>query len=145
MAKRKSINWAGFKHENPIPNASMIGNILMSSVISGRDPETHTMPPDAEAQVANIFKQIRACVEAAGGTVDDILKVNFWVKDPAVGRKMLNGPWTQMFPDAASRQPRAPDGLGETATGATAHGQAQEHQLSGLQAREPDPQCEPHR
>ena len=46
MAKRKSIQWAGFKHENPIPNASMIGNILMSSIISGRDPETHTMPPD---------------------------------------------------------------------------------------------------
>ena len=27
MAKRKSINWAGFKHENPIPNASIIGNL----------------------------------------------------------------------------------------------------------------------
>ena len=103
MAKRKSIQWAGFMHENPIPNASMIGNILMSSIISGRDPETHTMPPDAEAQIANIFKHIKACVEAAGGTVDDILKVNFWVKDPAVGRKMLNGPWEKMFPDPASR------------------------------------------
>ena len=106
MAKRKSIQWAGFKHENPIPNASMIGNILMSSIISGRDPETHTMPPDAEAQIANIFKHIKACVEAAGGTVDDILKVNFWVKDPAVGRKMLNGPWTAMFPDEKSRPAR---------------------------------------
>ena len=40
MAKRKSINWPGFKHENPIPNASMIGNILMSSIISGRDPDS---------------------------------------------------------------------------------------------------------
>ena len=30
MAKRKSINYPGFKHENPIPNASRIGNILMS-------------------------------------------------------------------------------------------------------------------
>ncbi|HYD06423.1 MAG TPA: RidA family protein [Reyranella sp.] len=106
MAKRKSINWPGFKHENPIPNASMVGNILMSSIISGRDPETHTMPPEAEAQIANIFKHIKAAVEAAGGTVDDILKVNFWVKDPAVGRKMLNGEWTRMFPDAASRPAR---------------------------------------
>jgi enamine deaminase RidA (YjgF/YER057c/UK114 family) len=64
------------------------------------------MPPDAEAQVANIFKQIRLCVEAAGGSVEDIIKINFWVKDPAVGRKMLNGPWTEMFPDAASRPAR---------------------------------------
>lgn len=106
MAKRRSINWAGFKHENPIPNASMIGNILMSSIISGRNPDMHTMPADAEEKVANIFRHIKACVEAAGGTVDDILKVNFWVKDPEVGRKMLNGPWAEMFPDAASRPAR---------------------------------------
>ena len=114
MAKRKSINWPGFKHENPIPNASRIGNILMSSIISGRDPDTHTMPTEAEAQIANIFKQIKLCVEAAGGTVDDILKVNFWVKDPAVGRKMLNGEWTKMFPDAASRPARHTLALGAT-------------------------------
>ena len=106
MAKRKSINYAGFKHENPIPNASRIGNILMSSIISGRDPETGKAPPEAEAQIANIFRQIRLCVEAAGGSVDDIIKVNFWVRDPAVGRKMLNGEWTKMFPDADSRPAR---------------------------------------
>jgi enamine deaminase RidA (YjgF/YER057c/UK114 family) len=106
MAKRKSITWPGFKHENPIPNASMIGNILMSSIISGRDPETGKAPPEAEAQIANIFKQIKAGVEAAGGTVDDIIKVNFWVRDPAVGRKMLNGEWTKMFPNEASRPAR---------------------------------------
>ena len=64
------------------------------------------MPPEAEAQIANIFKQIKAGVEAAGGTVDDIIKVNFWVKDPAVGRKMLNGEWTKMFPNEASRPAR---------------------------------------
>jgi enamine deaminase RidA (YjgF/YER057c/UK114 family) len=106
MAKRKSITWLGFKHENPIPNASMIGNILMSSIISGRDPATGQAPPEAEAQIANIFKQIKAGVEAAGGTVDDIIKVNFWVRDPAVGRKMLNGEWTKMFPNEASRPAR---------------------------------------
>jgi len=108
MAKRKSITWAGFKHENPIPNASMIGNILMSSIISGRDPETGKAPPEAEAQIANIFKQIKLGVEAAGGTVDDIIKVNFWVRDPAVGRKMLNGEWTKMFPNDSSRPARHP-------------------------------------
>ena len=106
MAKRKSINWAGFKHENPIPNASRIGNILMSSIMSGRDPDTGTMPPDAEAQVVNIFKQIKLAVEAAGGTPDDILKINFWMKDPATGRKALNGEWSKMFPDAAARPAR---------------------------------------
>jgi enamine deaminase RidA (YjgF/YER057c/UK114 family) len=106
MARRKSINWAGFKHENPIPNASLLGNILMSSIISGRDPDTGAMPPELDAQVVNIFRQIRLCVEAAGGTPDDILKVNFWMKDPATGRKALNGEWSKMFPDPASRPAR---------------------------------------
>jgi enamine deaminase RidA (YjgF/YER057c/UK114 family) len=115
MARRKSINWAGFKHENPIPNASLLGNILMSSIISGRDPDTGTMPPDLDAQVVNIFRQIKLCVEAAGGTPDDILKVNFWMKDPATGRKALNGEWSRMFPDPASRPARHTLSLAATA------------------------------
>ena len=106
MAKRKSINYPGFKHENPIPNASRIGNIMMSSIISGRDPETGKAPPEAEAQIVNIFRQIKLCVEAAGGSVDDIIKVNFWVRDPATGRKALNGEWSRMFPDEMSRPAR---------------------------------------
>ena len=106
MAKRKSVNYPGFKHENPIPNASRIGNIVMSSVIGPRDPATGKPPPDMDGQVVAIFKQIKLCVEAAGGTVDDILKVTFWVKDPATGRKALNGEWTKMFPDPESRPAR---------------------------------------
>jgi enamine deaminase RidA (YjgF/YER057c/UK114 family) len=106
MAKRKSINYPGFRHENPIPNASLIGNLLMSSIISGRDPETHKAPDDLAGQVINVFKQIRLCVEAAGGTVDDIIKVNFWMKDPATGRAALNGEWAKMFPDPESRPAR---------------------------------------
>ncbi len=112
MAKRKSINYPGFKHENPIPNASRIGNILMSSIISGRDPETKAMPAELDAQVINIFKQIRLCVEASGGSVEDILKVNFWMKDPATGRKALNGEWSKMFPDEGSRPARHTLSLG---------------------------------
>src|ERR1700716_4212585 len=91
MAKRKSINYPGFKHENPIPNASRIGSILMSSIISGRDPETSAMPPDLAGQVSNVFKQIKLCVEAAGGSVDDIIKVNFWMKDPPTGAAPRTG------------------------------------------------------
>ncbi|MFZ5783563.1 MAG: RidA family protein [Pseudomonadota bacterium] len=106
MSKRKSINYPGFRHENPIPNASRIGSILMSSIISGRDPETGTIPAELAGQVANIFRQIRLCVEAAGGSVDDIVKVNFWMKDPATGRAALNGEWTKMFPDPESRPAR---------------------------------------
>ena len=59
MAKRKSINYPGFKHENPIPNASRIGNILMSSIISGRDPETSTMPTDLARYAIEVVNSLR--------------------------------------------------------------------------------------
>ena len=42
MAKRQSINGPVARHENPIPNASRIGNIVMSSVIGGTNPGTRT-------------------------------------------------------------------------------------------------------
>jgi 2-iminobutanoate/2-iminopropanoate deaminase len=106
MAKRKSVNYPGYKHQNPIPNGSRIGNIMMSSVINGSDPATRTMPPDLTDQVVNIFKHIRLAVEAAGGTVDDILKINFWMKEPSTGRAALNGEWVKMFPDEDSRPAR---------------------------------------
>ena len=106
MSKRKSVNYPGYKHQNPIPNGSRIGNIVMSSIMNGSDPETRTMPPDLANQVTNIFKHIRLCVEAAGGSVDDIIKVNFWMKQPSTGRAALNDEWVKMFPDESSRPAR---------------------------------------
>jgi 2-iminobutanoate/2-iminopropanoate deaminase len=106
MAKRQSINSPVARHENPIPNASRIGNIVMSSVIGGSNPGTRTLPPTLEQQVANVFAAIRGDVEAAGGTVDDIIKITFWVKDPASQRAALNEEWVKMFPDAAARPAR---------------------------------------
>ena len=106
MAKRQSVNGSRARHENPIPNASRVGNIVMSSVIGGTNPGTRELPPALEQQVANVFSYIRHDVEAAGGTVDDIIKITFWVKDPAKQRAALNDEWVKMFPDADARPAR---------------------------------------
>jgi 2-iminobutanoate/2-iminopropanoate deaminase len=106
MKKRQSINGSRARHENPIPNACRIGNIVMSSVIGGSNPGTRELPTTLEQQVANVFSYIRHDVEAAGGTVDDIIKITFWVKDPVKQRAALNDEWVKMFPDAASRPAR---------------------------------------
>ncbi len=106
MAKRKSVNFPGFSHQNPIPNASRIGNIFMSSVISGVDPGTRNMPAELSQQIANIFTHIRNAIGAAGGTPDDILKITFWMKNPATGRAAINEEWVKMFPDPESRPAR---------------------------------------
>ena len=106
QSRRKSIHIGGFKHVNPIPNACRIGNIVMSSVIGGSNPGTRELPATLEQQIANVFGYIRHDIEAAGGTVDDIIKVTFWVKDPAKQRAALNAEWVKMFPDPASRPAR---------------------------------------
>jgi len=112
MSKRKSVNFPGFSHQNPIPNASRIGNLMMSSVISGVDPGTRNLPPELSRQVADLFVHIRAAVEAAGGTVDDIVKINSWMKEPSTGRAALSDEWAKMFPDPAARPARHTLALG---------------------------------
>jgi enamine deaminase RidA (YjgF/YER057c/UK114 family) len=106
MGRRQSINGGRARHENPIPNACRIGNIVMSSVIGGSNPGTRELPAALEQQVANVFAHIRDDVEAAGGGVDDIIKITFWVRDPAKQRAALNAEWVKMFPDPEARPAR---------------------------------------
>ena len=106
MTKRQSIDWPGFAHANPIPNASKIGNIVMSSVIGPRDPVTGKIPDSLDAQVKNLFLQLAAGIKAAGGTPDDFLKIEFFARDQAAGRAALNGEWERMFPNPAARPAR---------------------------------------
>jgi len=105
MAKRKSIEVEGFKHKNPIPAASRLGNMLMTGIIIGTDPATGKLADTLEAQCANIFHHVRSIMAAAGGSTDDIIKMNVWMADRS-NRDVLNAEWVKMFPDAASRPAR---------------------------------------
>ena len=105
MARRKSIEISGFRHQNPIPNASLVGNLLMSGSILGFDAGTRNLPPTIEGQVANMFAHMREIVQAAGGSLDDIVKVTVWLKDPS-DRAALNAAWVELFPDPHSRPAR---------------------------------------
>lgn len=102
---RKSIHIPGFKHTNPIPNAAVIGNILESGLINGTDPETGKMAEGFEAQVKHAFGHMKAIVEEAGGSTDDILKVSVWLNDPS-NRAAVNEEWLKMFPDEHARPAR---------------------------------------
>jgi 2-iminobutanoate/2-iminopropanoate deaminase len=102
---RRSIEIEGFHHVNPIPAASRVGPLLVSSVIAGRDLGSDTVPDDAAAQIANVFSHVEAIIHAAGADWRHIVRMNFWVPDIAV-RPLINGPWLEHFPDADSRPAR---------------------------------------
>jgi enamine deaminase RidA (YjgF/YER057c/UK114 family) len=78
----------------------------MSSVIGGSNPGTRELPATLEEQVRNLFAHVRNAVAAAGCSPEDIVKMTFWVKDPATQREALNAEWVRMFPDADSRPAR---------------------------------------
>lgn len=105
MAKRTTLQVAGFSHANPIPAAARVGPLLMSGLINGTDPATGQLAEGLEAQCACMFQQIRNVLAAAGGTPDQLVRLTVWLKDRAQ-RAPLNAEWLKMFPDADNRPAR---------------------------------------
>jgi 2-iminobutanoate/2-iminopropanoate deaminase len=101
---RRSIYIDEFSHRSPIPNASRIGNILVSGLIRGVEPDTQQLAATLERQCALMFENIRITAEKGGATVEDIVKVTFWMGK--LSRPPINTEWVKMFPDPASRPAR---------------------------------------
>jgi 2-iminobutanoate/2-iminopropanoate deaminase len=110
---RKSIEIDSFKHVNPIPAASRLGPLLVSSVIAPRDPGEATLPDTAEAQYANLFHHIGQMLEVAGADWRHIARITFFVPDAAF-RDACNPIWVEHFPDADSRPARHTQVLSNT-------------------------------
>jgi enamine deaminase RidA (YjgF/YER057c/UK114 family) len=101
---RTSIHVGEIAHQSPIPNASRIGNIIVSGLIRGADPVTSKLAATLEQQCAFMFEHMRHVVEAGGATVEDIVKVTVWMKE--LKRGPVNDQWVKMFPDPAARPAR---------------------------------------
>ena len=104
MAKRQSIYSDAFAHQNPIPAACRMGNLLMTGVINGGHP-SQSDHGSLEDQCARMFARIAEVMKAAGSDIDHIVKLNVGMADPAQ-RAVLNRFWVEMFPDPANRPVR---------------------------------------
>jgi 2-iminobutanoate/2-iminopropanoate deaminase len=105
MTTRQSIYIDAFPHANPIPAACRIGSLLYSGVIYGRDSATQQVPASLDEQCQLMFQHLEAIVEAAGGSLQDVIKVTLWMKDKTQ-RDVVNRWWEKAFPDKASRPAR---------------------------------------
>lgn len=94
---RTAIHLPAFAHANPIPVASRVGPLVTSGALTGRDPATGDMPPTLDAQLHRVFALIAEVMHAAGGSLDDIAKLTFHLRDYR-DRDALNREWTAMFP-----------------------------------------------
>lgn len=103
---RRSVHVEGLSHGAlPIPVVSRVGNVIATGGIRGVDPETGEMPADVRGQARLMFDNLHRAIEAAGASVDDILKVTIWIATPAA-RVEINPPWIALFPDPESRPAR---------------------------------------
>lgn len=102
----RSIEVPGLHHgKAPIPAASINGGLLVSSGINGMDPATGKLVESVEDQAALVFANLTRIVEAAGGTVADVVKCTFFVKDSST-KEPINKEWLKLFPDPAARPAR---------------------------------------
>jgi 2-iminobutanoate/2-iminopropanoate deaminase len=105
MAKREVLHVKGSNHQNPIPTAVKIGNMVYTSAIIGSDPEKGELPESVEDEVANLFHYMREIMELAGGTTDNIAHLSVSLTDREY-KKIVNVEWLKMFPDENNRPAR---------------------------------------
>ncbi|MDZ4341911.1 MAG: RidA family protein [Candidatus Binatia bacterium] len=105
MATRKSIHIKGMEHGAPIPNGAVVGNMVFSSAISGKDAKTGVMSPNPDEQAEAMFRNLQLFMESAGGTPDDIGYLKVYLKEEKY-RDSVNKAWLKMFPDEHDRPAR---------------------------------------
>lgn len=104
--RRRVITVEGLGHGGlPIPLAVEKDGLLVTGGISSTDPVTGQRPEALEDEVAQIYANLRSILDAAGFTVDDVVKVTFFVADSST-RSLLNPGWLELFPDPESRPAR---------------------------------------
>lgn len=87
---------------DPIPSGIRIGNLIQGLRIFGTDPETGALGQDLEQQMHLAMRNLQACVESAGGTLDNVAQVSFFLSHRE-DLRAVNGPWVEMFPDDQDR------------------------------------------
>ncbi|MFF3573812.1 RidA family protein [Nocardia jiangxiensis] len=103
---RTSVDVDGLHHGGaPIPQAALVGSLLLSSGINGMDPADGSIPEDPHTQVALVFENIRRILEEAGGDLGDVVKCTFFVRDRSL-KKVIDERWLEAFPNPASRPAR---------------------------------------
>ena len=71
----------GPKPAGPYSHAVVSGGFVFVSGQGPVDPETGTMPDAFEEQVRQTLKNLQTILEAAGSSIDEVVKVNAYVTD----------------------------------------------------------------
>jgi 2-iminobutanoate/2-iminopropanoate deaminase len=87
---------------DPIPIGIRIGDLVHASRLTGIDLETGELADGIEAQLQRVYESIRHVIETAGGTIDNVAQVSFFLEH-FDDRPLINAPWVAMFPNDQDR------------------------------------------
>lgn len=102
---RQVLHIQGSKHDNPIPTAVKVGNMVYTSALIGSDPITGLVPPDVDEEIRNLFYYLEEIMKAAGGTTDAIAHLSVYMVDRKY-KENVNVEWLKMFPNDDDRPAR---------------------------------------
>lgn len=97
---RRAIHIPGIAHGPGRPAGSQIGNIVVSATLVGRTAEGE-MSSDPTEQMHELFLTMVRFLEAAGASVDDVIRVNITVAESEY-RELMNLEWATYFNDQES-------------------------------------------
>ena len=89
-------------HENPIPHASRINDLVMSSSISGKNTETKSYSSDKREQISLAFKYFEALLEECKLEPQDVLKVEMYFQNKK-DRNIVNEFWNNLYENKSKR------------------------------------------
>lgn len=105
MAKRRSIHVKGMEHGAPIPNGAVLGNMIFSSAISGKDAKTGVLSPEPDEQAEAMFRNLRLFLEEAGASPANVGYMKVYLREEKY-RDAVNKAWLKMYPDEHDRPAR---------------------------------------
>jgi reactive intermediate/imine deaminase len=91
----------------PYSQAIRVGHTVYLSGQIGLDPKTMTIVEGVEAQAHQVFRNLRAVAIAAGGTLDDVVKLSILMVDLGDFAKVndiMAGYFTKPYPARATYQ-----------------------------------------
>jgi 2-iminobutanoate/2-iminopropanoate deaminase len=106
MSRRTVFNLPGLSTSGAVaPDLVKVGNLFFTSSVRGVEPATGQLPRDPAEQFLNAWRNLRALVEGAGLSTDNIGLVTNFI-DSQEYRAHINPGWLELFPDKDNRPAR---------------------------------------
>lgn len=98
MSRQIIIPSTGLLPHRPYSPAVRVANTLYVSGHTGSDPVTREIRPDIDSQTRQAFQNLQDVIEAAGGSMQDVVKVNIFMTDMASHFDGMNKVFREVFP-----------------------------------------------